>query len=152
MAPLSSSCGPKVDFTYPVYIQFDCNRCGLCCCDTKQKTRHILLLEAEAKKIASHTSRPILDFSVENKDQLPYVYEMKKTCEGKCIYLKRNQCSIYPLRPLICRFYPFELKFDEKKGLNNFDFTFECPGINQGKLIGEKDFKKLFKLAQESLE
>ena len=46
----------KVDFTYPVNIKFECNRCGLCCGDTKQKTRHILLLEAEAKKIAAHTS------------------------------------------------------------------------------------------------
>jgi hypothetical protein len=48
-------------------------------------------------------------------------------------------------------FYPFELKFDEDKGLYNFDFTLECPGINQGKVFQEKDFKKLFKLAQERL-
>ena len=141
----------KVDFSYPVDLQFDCNRCGLCCGDTKQKTRHILLLEAEAKKIASHTSQPIPDFSGKIKDKLPYVYEMKKTSEGKCVYLKGNQCSIYPLRPLVCMFYPFELKFDENKRLHDFDFTLECPGINQGKLMGEKDFKKLFELAQESL-
>ncbi len=140
-----------MDFTYPVNILFDCNRCGLCCGDTKQKTRHILLLEAEAKKIASHTSQLIPDFSGEIKDKLPYVYEMKKISEGKCVYLKDNQCSIYPLRPLICMFYPFELKFDEKKGLHNFEFTLECPGINQGKVFHEKDFKKMFKLAQESL-
>ena len=139
-----------MDFTYPVNILFDCNRCGLCCGDTKQKTRHILLLEAEAKKIASHTSRLIADFSGEIK-KFPYVYEMKKTGEGKCVYLKDNQCSIYPFRPLICRFYPFELKFDETKGLHNFDFTIECPGINQGRVFQEKDFKKLFKLAQERL-
>jgi len=141
-----------VDFTYPVNIKFDCNRCGLCCGDTKQKTRHILLLESEAKMIASHTSRRIFDFSGEIKDKLPYAYEMKKTSEGKCVFLKNNQCSIYPLRPLICMFYPFELKFVEKKGLHNFDFTLECPGINQGKAFHEKDFKKLFKLAQKNLE
>ena len=140
-----------MDFTYPVNIKFDCNRCGLCCGDTKQKTRRIFLLEAEAKKIASHTSKQTTDFSWEIKDKFPYLYEMKKTSEGKCIFLKDNQCSIYLLRPLICRFYPFELKFDEKKRMHNFDFTLECPGINQGKLIGEKDFKKLFELAQESL-
>ena len=91
------------------------------------------------------------DFSTEIKDKLPYVYEMKKTSEGKCVFLKDNQCSIYPLRPLICMFYPFELKFDEDKELYNFDFTLECPGINQGKVFQEKDFKKLFKLAQERL-
>ena len=142
----------KVNFNYPVNIKFECNKCGLCCGDTKQKNRHILLLEVEAKKIASHTSRLIHDFSVEIKDMPPYVYEMKKTSEGKCVYFKDNQCSIYPLRPLICMFYPFELKFVEKKGLHNFDFTLECPGINQGKAFHEKDFKKLFKLAQKNLE
>ena len=141
----------KTDFTYPVNLKFECNRCGLCCGDTKQKTRHILLLEAEARKIAAQTGRLTNDFSIEIKDKLPYVYEMKKTKEGKCFYLEDNLCSIYLFRPLICIFYPFELKFVEEKTLHNFDFTLECPGINQGKLISEKDFKKLFKLAQKKL-
>ena len=140
-----------MDFTYPINMKFGCNRCGLCCGDAKQKTRHILLLDAEAKKISAYTSRGIPDFSVEINDKIPYVYEMKKTSEGKCVHLKDNQCGIYQLRPLICRFYPLELKFDEVKGSHNFDFTVECPGINQGKTFHKKDFKKLFELAQESL-
>ena len=73
-------------------------------------------METEAKKIAAYTSCFIHDFSTIVKDKLPYVYEMKKTSEGKCVYLKDKQCIIYPLRPLICMFYPFELKFDEVKG------------------------------------
>jgi hypothetical protein len=140
-----------VDFTYPANIRFDCNRCGLCCGDTKQKTRRILLLETEAKKISSQTSLSIPDFSMEIKDRFPYAYEIKKTSEGKCVFLKDNRCSIYQLRPLICAFYPFELKFDKDKLLHIFDFTLECPGINQGKVVQEKDFKKLFELAQERL-
>lgn len=76
---------------------------------------------------------------------------MKKAGDGKCVFLKENHCSIYALRPLICRFYPFELKFDDGKQLHVFDFTVECPGINQGDVKGENDFKKLFKLAQERL-
>ena len=138
-----------MDFTYPANIRFDCNNCGLCCGDTKQKTRHILLLETEAKKIASQTSLSIPDFSMEIKDKFPYAYEIKKASEGKCIFLKDNRCSIYPLRPLICVFYPFELKFDKDKVLHIFDFTLESPGIHQGKVVQEKDFKKLFELAQE---
>ena len=140
-----------MDFTYPVNIRFDCNRCSLCCGDTKQKTRHILLLETEAKKISAETSLPIPDFSSKIVDKLPYAYGIKKTSEGKCVFLKDNQCSIYLLRPLICVFYPFELKFEKDKLLHIFDFTLECPGINQGKVVQEKDFKKLFELAQERL-
>jgi hypothetical protein len=132
-------------------MRFECNRCGLCCGDTEQKTRHILLLESEAEKIASHTCRLITDFSVEINDNNPYAYEMKKSSEGKCVFLKDSRCSIYPVRPLICMFYPFELKFNEDKEMHNFDFTVECPGINQGKILDKTDFKRLLGLAKERL-
>ncbi|HMK94238.1 MAG TPA: YkgJ family cysteine cluster protein [Candidatus Limnocylindrales bacterium] len=140
-----------MEFAYPVNLRFKCNRCGLCCGDTKQKTRRILLLETEAEKIASQTCRPTTDFSGKISDNEPYVYEMKKSGEGKCVFLKDNQCSIYPSRPLICRCYPFELKFDVDKEMYSFDFTVECPGINQGKFLRKIDFERLFELAKKRL-
>jgi len=76
---------------------------------------------------------------------------MKKTNEGKCVFLKENQCTIYNLRPLICMFYPFELKFDNGKVLHVFSFTTECPTIGTGKSFNKRDFEKLFGLAQERL-
>lgn len=140
-----------MDFIYPTEVHFNCNRCALCCGDTTQKTRHILLLEAEAKIIASQTSKDLTDFSFQIVDKFPFTYEMKKTSESKCVFLKENQCTIYQIRPLICRFYPFELKFDEGKQLHVFDFTFECPGIGQGKDFRIDDFERLFVLARERL-
>ena len=140
-----------MDFTYPDNIRFECNRCGLCCGDTKKKTRHIRLLESEAEKIASHTCQLISDFSDKINDNDPFVYEMKKSSEGKCVFLKNNRCSIYPFRPLICICYPFELKFNEDEELYNFDFTVECPGVNQGKSLDKTYFKRLVGLAQERL-
>ena len=76
---------------------------------------------------------------------------MRKSAEGKCFFLKDNQCTIYELRPLICRFYPFELKFDLNKNQHVFDFTVECPGISKGKMMSRRDFEELFLLAQEKL-
>jgi Fe-S-cluster containining protein len=140
-----------VDFTCPANVHFNCSRCGLCCGDTEQKTRHILILEAEAKIIASQTSLYVTDFSFQIADKFPFVYEMKKTGEGKCVFLKEKQCTIYHVRPLICRFYPFELKFDKDKQLHVFDFTVECPGIGQGKDFSISDFERLFLLALETL-
>ena len=140
-----------MDFTFPVNLQFECNGCGLCCGDTDKKTRHILLLEAEAEKIAAYTCQPTNDFSVPIEGKAPYVYEMKKSGSGKCVFLKENRCSIYTLRPLICMFYPFELGPDENKEQHNFDFTVECPGIGKGEVLTKRDFKKLFDAAQERL-
>jgi uncharacterized protein len=140
-----------VNFTYPANIYFACNQCGICCGDTEQKTRHILLLDGEAKIISSQTSLGKTDFSIQIANEDLFKHEMKKTNDGKCVFLKENKCTIYLLRPLICRFYPFELKFDKGKKLHVFDFTLECPGIGQGKEFRKIDFQGLFDLAQERM-
>ena len=140
-----------MDYNYPANVSFKCNRCGLCCGDTKEKTRHILLLQKEADEISEKTCIPRQDFSRQVAENVPYVYEMEKPTEGKCFFLKDNQCSIYTLRPLICRFYPFELKFDLDKDQHVFSFTLECPGISKGKMMARKDFEELFLLAKERL-
>lgn len=140
-----------MDFTCPNNVVFECNKCGLCCGDTEQKTRHILVLESEADAISTETGLPKHDFTKQVTDRNPYRYEMKKTSEGKCVFLKDNQCIIYAVRPLICMFYPFELKFNHDKGLHVFDFTLECPAIGNGKTVTRRDFEELFLLAQERL-
>ena len=140
-----------MDFIYPSNLLFECNKCGLCCGDTKEKTRHILLLESEATVISTETCLTMPKFTEKITDKDPYCFEMKKNKEGKCFFLKDNQCSIYKLRPLICRFYPFELKFDPAKDQHVFNFTIECPGINKGKMMTIKDFEALFLAARERL-
>jgi uncharacterized protein len=139
-----------LDFIYPANVSFECNGCGLCCVDTKEKTRHILMLESEATIISGHTCLPIEKFT-QTAEKAPYVYEMKKPIDGKCFFLKNNQCTIYPHRPLICRFYPFELKFDTGKDKHVFSFTLECPTIGKGKTLSRVYFEELFLLAQQKL-
>jgi Fe-S-cluster containining protein len=140
-----------VDFTCPNNVLFECSKCGLCCGDTKEKTRHILLLEQEANAISAETGLPKEEFTKEITGKSPYCYEMVKGSEGKCFFLKDNQCTIYELRPLICRFYPFELKFEQDKDGHVFSFTLECPAIGKGKQVSRRDFEDLFSLAKERL-
>jgi Fe-S-cluster containining protein len=140
----------NLDFNYPANVSFECNGCGLCCGDTKEKTRHILMLASEANSISKQTCLPIEKFA-QAAEKAPYVYEMKKPTGGKCFFLNNNQCTIYPHRPLICRFYPFELKFDTEKGHHIFSFTLECPTIGKGKTLSRVYFEELFGLAQEKL-
>lgn len=140
-----------MEFTYPTNILFNCSKCGLCCGDTKQKTRRILLLESEATATSNQTHRQKQDFTTKVKDKAPYLYEMKKNNQGKCLFLEDNNCTIYAHRPLICRFYPFELKSTQNKESYTFEFTFECPEIGRGKKFAKRDFEKLFSLAKERL-
>ncbi len=138
-----------MSFDYPRKVQFKCVKCGICCGDTKDKTRHILLLAEEANDLASTTNQPISDFALKIEDKSPYDYEMKKTVEdGKCVFLRQNRCTMYSKRPLICRFYPFGLKTAEKEQ-RVFYYTKECPGIGKGKPMGKEDFHKLLLTASK---
>ena len=137
-----------MNFEYPSKLRFQCIKCAICCGDTSQKTRHILLLNTEAQQIAETSAQPITNFA-QKTNKIPYTYEMKKTAkDGKCIFLKNNRCTIYPQRPLICRFYPFQLT-TTPNGKHQFHFTMECPGINKGKPLPEAYFRKMLRLARE---
>jgi Fe-S-cluster containining protein len=142
----------KLAFNYPEGTRFECVKCGICCGDTAEKNRHILLLESEVKEISEKTGKKAADFCVEIEGSSPYGFEMRKQQDGKCVFLKNNQCTIYDFRPLICRFYPFELKFSEEQECYLFKVTLECPGVDLGKCLEEVDFKKLFALAEEKLK
>ncbi|MCL2134740.1 MAG: YkgJ family cysteine cluster protein [Candidatus Bathyarchaeota archaeon] len=108
------------------------------------------MLENEVQIIQQQTAFSIDDFCFEIVDKQPYRFEMK-LCSGKCFFLKEDNCSIYNYRPMVCRFYPFELKFDEKQQKYVFIATSECPTLNQGKRLTQADFKLLFWLAEKNL-
>jgi Fe-S-cluster containining protein len=91
--------------------------------------------------------QPISKFAVKIMSKAPYSYEMKKRESGKCVFLENDRCTIYPLRPLICRFYPFELKTSNSKK-PAFLYTKECPSINKGQLLNKDYFRKMFRLAR----
>jgi len=88
---------------------------------------------------------PISQFASKIEGREPYIYEMRKRENGKCVYLENNRCNIYKNRPLICRFYPFELS--SNGGKYSFLFTEECPGINKGRILRETYFRKIYNLA-----
>ena len=146
-----------MSFEYPRNIIFSCNDCGICCGDTEKKIRRILLLSNDVNRIANFTKNNIKNFADEKPESFPYVFEMKKNMKtGKCIFHLGNKCSIYNIRPLICRFYPFELKRDEK-GKYLFQSTQECPCVgekttnNSRNNVAKEFFDSLFKLARKEI-
>ena len=133
-----------MSFIYPEGVRFNCQRCSLCCGDTKDKVRRIFLLEREIETISKRTSKTIEDISEQINGFAPYFYVMKKTKKGQCIFLKDNTCTIYQIRPLVCRFYPFQLQ-SLTNNLYQFTYTEECHGIEKGPLLKRNFYEKLFK-------
>jgi len=110
-----------------------------------------MLLRKDARAISDAVLKPIEAFATVTGGQRPYVYEMRKTLEeGKCLFLEGTDCSIYTVRPLVCRFYPFELT-TLKTGKPSFFCTGECPGIGKGKRLKKDYFENLFNRAYAQL-
>ena len=70
-----------------------CEGCGLCCCNDHD-TKWIEVSAEDANRIP-------IEF-LQRGDITPFA--MKQTANGRCVCLDDlNRCSIYPLRPTICR-------------------------------------------------
>lgn len=138
------------DFDYPENVRFQCTRCTKCCGDTPTKTRHIIMIDVEARRICEATLQSIVTFAHRIEGRTPYVYEIRKNQTGKCVFLNKDSCTVYALRPLVCRFYPFKLK-PRKRGGHLFSFTNECPGIGKGKRLTLEEFRELMREAKDRL-
>ncbi len=145
----------NLEFRYPQNLRFECSKCGLCCGDTPNKTRHVLLTEQDAEHVANTIDQPISAFADSISGKEPFLYEMHKTADGKCLFLQNNHCVIYLERPLICRFYPFELSTDSE-GIYVFRETDECLNIQvqspETKLLGAQFFRALLDLAKAQFQ
>jgi len=134
--------------TYPVGLRFECQRCSRCCGDTKTRERRIVLLEAEVGLIAATNRVPSATFALPNAGTQAYTFSMRKV-DGRCIFLNGTECTVYEARPLVCRFYPFELRCSENGGYEFIGTEDDCPGIGRGKPLGEGFFKELFAYAED---
>lgn len=109
------------------------------------------MLVNEAEAISKKKGRTIETFAHKTRNHSQYTYEMKKTEIGKCVFLTYHTCQIYESRPLICRFYPFQLDTDQN-GRHVFTGTNECLGTRKGKLLKKNDFAKLLTIAQNRFQ
>jgi uncharacterized protein len=88
-------------------LQFKCTECGKCC---RGVTGYVWLSPNEILAISSYLGIGIEEFMwkyiriVGNRYSL---IEKKLDDEHLCIFLKDNQCSIYPFRPKQCRTFPW---------------------------------------------
>jgi len=70
---------------------------------------------------------------------------MKSKEDTTCIFY-REGCSIYSVRPIACRLFPFRV---EEETLSNGDILLSinynptCPGIGKGKSVDKRKLEKL---------
>ncbi len=152
-------------------VRFECIKCGECCRQTELIVtvtgRDVARLSSTLGMTAPDLLRA-LDFYVlpENgtvpkglrdtpllKTESGKAYmALRKMDSGDCIFLKDNQCMIHPIRPFVCRTFPFvfrEVIGELKWGFSSMKDI--CPGIGEGSKVTEQELIELSIAALEDL-
>jgi Fe-S-cluster containining protein len=124
-------------FFYPEGLRWRCKLCGACCRNPQHRERRILLLPSDIKRLEKEAGN---EFYKKVKGNAPYLAKLKKKNDD-CIFLDCNICKVYSHRPLLCRTYPFYIELSEGYLIINVDE--KCPGLGEGEMVKEEDFKKL---------
>ena len=152
-------------------VRFECVKCGECC---RRKGLIVTVTGRDVVRLSSTLGMAApdllraLDFYVlpENgnapkglcdtpllKTESGNAYmALRKMESGDCIFLKDNQCMIHPIRPFVCRTFPFV--FRNVSGNVKWGFSAMkdiCPGIGEGSKVTEQELVELGIAALEDL-
>lgn len=131
-SPSSKKSGPW----YREGLQFECTQCGNCCTGAPG---YVFLSEEEIVRIAEFLGREDKWLGKEHLRKINRTrYSLTEDrATGDCCFLKttpegKRICSIYPVRPLQCRTWPFwDINLESQEAWAE---TAEgCPGMNKGK-------------------
>lgn len=106
------------------HLTFKCQRCGVFCCKLGGPT----LSETDTNRLkqAGYKTTDFLDVDQNS---------IRSRTDGSCIFLsfdaqaRLHNCSVYNLRPALCRLYPFRF---ERSGRNSYTLRLIpcCNGLN----------------------
>ena len=87
-------------------VRFECQGSGQCCVSRGQFGFVYLTLE-ERQKMAAHLKISTAKFTREYCKKTSGVFHLKDADGPECIFLKDKRCSVYTVRPMQCRTWPF---------------------------------------------
>ena len=164
-------------------FRFECTKCGNCCTDkntivnvtyldilrikngldfTLNEVNEILGFYVFDKKLAQEELKKMVLSPIETEKGLAFIGLMKKA-SGECYFFnsQTKKCSIYTVRPMFCRTFPFTFRIvfdkqDKTKAKIIMFYTEKgknyCPGIGlEAPIIDEKEWIKIGKTVIEEM-
>ncbi|MBI4718428.1 MAG: YkgJ family cysteine cluster protein [Planctomycetes bacterium] len=118
---------------YAQGLRFSCTQCGNCC---SGEPGYVWATKEEISRIAAFLGRTDGWLDKQHLRRVGLRYSLTEKPDGDCVFLKRENgkslCTIYDVRPLQCRTWPF---WDENlRTPEAWDAAHvKCPGMNSGK-------------------
>ncbi|UCD28663.1 MAG: YkgJ family cysteine cluster protein [Planctomycetota bacterium] len=115
-------------------LHFACMECGNCCTG---EPGYVWVTRQEIRRIAAFLGHNQGWLSKDQLRRIGFKYSLTERPNGDCIFMQKNAngkrvCSIYSVRPLQCRTWPFWTS--NLKSTNSWaEASLKCPGMNNGK-------------------
>lgn len=122
------------DKWYQEGLRFTCTECGKCCTGAPG---YVWMTQEEIKRIADFLERDDGWLPDDRLRRVGFRYSLTEKSNGDCVFLQSDSngkriCSIYSVRPLQCRTWPFWTS-NLKTPRDWAEAGENCPGINNGK-------------------
>ncbi len=113
-------------------LSFSCTQCGNCC---SGDPGYVWATKDEIARISEYLGREDGWLQPKHLRRVGLRYSLTEKPDGDCIFLERNKdgvgCSIYPVRPLQCRTWPFWT--ENLRSIDAWNHAHvKCPGMNRG--------------------
>lgn len=115
-------------------LSFECTQCGNCC---SGEPGYVWATKEEVRRISEFLGRTDGWLDKSHLRRVGLRYSLTEHADGDCVFLKRENgkamCSIYPVRPLQCRTWPFWDDLLASRGSWEGVAATRCPGMNTGR-------------------
>jgi Fe-S-cluster containining protein len=132
---------------YIAGLHFACQQCGDCCSGPQEGV--IWISKPEIQLLAKHLGLDASELRKKYLKRIGFRYSIKENpCSKDCVFLVsingQKSCTIYNVRPMQCRNWPFW-----PANLNSPDdwniAAKKCPGINKGRFYTFAEIQKIQK-------
>ena len=119
-------------------LQFECQRCGQCC---GGEPGIVWVKRDEARAMAQYLGISAPEFYDRYTRKVGFRVSLNERPNGDCVMLREGQCTIYPVRPIQCKTFPF-WPWNLDSPLDWEALAKRCPGINKGRLYSYEEIEE----------
>lgn len=127
---------------YKQGVRFECQKdCSRCCGGTPG---YVWLDAEDVVRISRFMELPVPEFIAKYTKDVDGELSLRDIEEDNwnCIMLKEGRCSIYDVRPMQCRTFPFwYYNLSSKKRWDRM--AQDCPGVGKGRMYSRVEVEKI---------